>query len=158
MRKAEASDAPAIAAMLRDTHARSKYAGRAGISEQTLQHTVAAIIAGQGQIGPQGSCLFVIERDGKIVAFIAGILDRVYFFLNKLRASDLFLINQGGNAGDTIKLVDAYIAWAKAIRAVDEVTLSWSDAVPGGDRIAKLYLRKGFEQMGAVYELRGVTA
>lgn len=158
MRKATIQDASAIAEMLRASHARSKYLGRATISEPVMQQTIAALIAAQGQIGPQGSCLFVVERNGKIVAFIAGVLDRIYFFLSKLRATDIFLINQGGMASDTVRLVDAYTDWARSIRAVDEITLSWSDAIPGAARISKLYARKGFEQSGAIYELKGEMA
>lgn len=152
IRKATYQDAPAIMALIRANHLRSKYAAYR-IAEPALQHVVAAMIAQQGQMGPQGSCVFVAERDGEPVGFIAGILDRIYGIGSKMCAQDLFFINEGG-VGETLRLLDAYIAWARAIRAVLEIKVSWNDALPGADRVAKLYAHKGFAKCGEVFEIR----
>lgn len=154
MRPATLSDAPQLMALIRSAHSRSKYAdGRCNISDVWLQQVVCGMIASQGQKGPQATCVFVVEREGKIVAFMAGIVDRVYHFLTKLKAQDLFLINEGGKTGDTLKLVDAYIAWARAVPAVLEICLSWTDTMPGSDRLPALCKRKGFEKSGEIWEI-----
>lgn len=141
-------------ALIRAQHARSKYADRCRIAEPALQHLVTAMIAQQGQIGPQGSCVLVAEYGGEPVAFIAGILDRVYQIGSKLTAQDLFFINEKGGVGDTLRLLDGYIAWARAIRAVLEIVVSWSDTLPGAEAVAKLYARKGFTKSGEIFEIR----
>jgi hypothetical protein len=153
IRKATFHDAPAIMALIRQQHERSKYAGRCRIAEPHLQHLVTAMIAQQGQIGPQGSLVLVAETTGEPVAFIAGVLDRIYQIGAKLCAQDLFFVNEGGSVGDTLKLLDGYIAWARDIRAVLEIRLSWTDTLPGAEQVAKLYGRKGFAKCGEIYEM-----
>lgn len=154
IRPATFADAPALMALIRTQHERSKYAGRCRISEPALEHLVTAMIAQQNQIGPQGSCVFVAEQDGAVVAFIAGILDRIYQIGTKLAAQDLFFVNEGGSVGDTLKLLDCYVGWARSIRAVLEIVVSWSDTLPGAEQVAKLYERKGFAKCGEIYEMR----
>jgi hypothetical protein len=154
IRAATYQDAPAIMAMIRTQHSRSKYAGRCGISESALAHVVTQMIAQQNQYGPQGSLVLVAENSGEPVAFIAGILDRIYQIGDKLSAQDLFFVNERGSVSDTIKLLDGYIAWAKSIRACIEVTISWTDTLPGAERIAKLFGRKGFSKTGEMFEIR----
>lgn len=150
IRKATQQDAPAIERLLRSTHARSKYAGIVGLSDRALADLVMYMIAAQGQNGPQGSYVAVAEEKGKVVGFIAGVLDRIYHFLKQMRAADLFLINEG-SPRNLPALVDGYMAWAIANPKVHEITLSWTDTVPGGERIAKLFERKGMTKMGEIY-------
>lgn len=154
IRKATYQDAPAIMALIRAQHAKSKYATRCRIAEPALQHLVTSMIGQQGQIGPQGTLVLVAEHNGEPVAFIAGILDRVYQIGAKLTAQDLFFVNEGGSVGDTLKLLDGYIAWARSIRAVLEIVVSWSDTLPGAEQVAKLYARKGFSKTGELFEIR----
>lgn len=154
MRKATFQDAPAIMQLLRDQHTRSKYASRCRIAEPQLQHLVTSMIAQQGQIGPQGTCVFVCDNAaGEPVAFIAGILDRVYMIGAKLKAQDLFFCNEGGSVKDTLQLLDGYVNWARSIRAVLEINVSWNDTMPGADRVAQLYARKGFRKSGEIFEI-----
>lgn len=152
IRRATFDDAPALMQLLRVQHSRSKYAERCGISEPALEHLVTSMIAQQGQIGPQGSAVFVAIHDGKVAGFIAGILDRVYAVGKKLKAQDLFFINEG-SVGDALRLVDEYVAWARSIRAVLEIGLSWSDTMPGAEKVAQLYSRKGFQKIGEIFEI-----
>jgi GNAT superfamily N-acetyltransferase len=153
IRRATFDDAKALIQLIREQHAASKYAGRCPIAEPALANLVTNMIAQQGQIGPQGSAVFVAERDGKVVGFLAGVLDRVYQIGKKLAAQDLFFVNNG-TVGDTMALLDAYVAWAVSIRAVLEIVVSWSDTLPGAEKVAKLYERKGFSKCGELYEMR----
>jgi hypothetical protein len=150
MRRAVPSDAPAIIALIRADYARSAYAGRARIAEPHLESTVGAIIANQNQTGPHSTCVFVIERKGKVVAFMAGVVDRAFFFLAKMQAQDVFLI---GTPADKSRLVDAYVAWARSIPSVLEIAVAWTGALPGGDELAALCKRKGFTKTGEHWQL-----
>lgn len=147
-------DYRALDGLIRRQHAASKYAGRVQISDKALDGLLMSMVAQQGQHGPQGSHISVAVRDGKVVGFIAGVLDRVYHIGNKLTANDLFFVNEGGSVGDTFGLIDSYVAWAKANRKVLEIMLSWSDTLPGAERVAELYVRKGFVKVGEMFEMR----
>lgn len=156
MRDAKYSDIPALADMLRRGHERSKYANRATLHEKSMEHILMACVAGQRHRGPDGSFLSVVERDGKVVAFMAGSLGRVYNITDKLVASDIFLVSESDKPTDIIRLIDAYTAWAGSNPNVIEIGLSWSDAIDeeSGHTLAKLYKRKGFRLVGEQYELR----
>lgn len=154
IRPARFQDAPAIERLIRSQHERSKYAHRVEISDKALSTLVQGMIAQMGQHGPQGSHVSVAVRDGRIVGFIAGVLDRVYHIGKKLTANDLFFINENGTLGDTIKLLDSYVEWAKANPKVLEIVVSWSDTLTGAERVADLYRRKGFAKSGEMFEMR----
>ena len=155
MRNAKYADVPALAAMLGEVQAKSKYAFRAGIHTRSVEDLLISAVAGQNHRGPGGSFLQVVERDDKIVAFMVGSLGRVYNILDRLVASDIFLISESDKPVDIIRLIDAYVAWAASNPKVIEIGLSWSDAVADdGHVLAKLYKRKGFRLVGEQYELR----
>jgi hypothetical protein len=148
-------DQPAIEGLLRDAYARSKYAGRVGIHEKALSQLVLGSIAQMTQNGPQASHVAVAERGGEVVGVIIGALDRVYHIGDKLSANDIFfVVGDKGSFGDSIYLVDSYIRWAQANPKVLEIMLSWSDALPGAEKIASLAKRKGFVKTGEMFEMR----
>lgn len=154
IREATLRDGPAIERLLRETHDRSKYSTRAKMNDRALTMLVTAMIAGQHQNGPQATYVVVSEKCGKVVGFMMGVLNRVYNVLDRLVANDVFLINEGASVADTQRMIDGYIEWARSNPKVIEIGLSWSDAVKGGDVIAKIYQRKGFKLVGEQYELR----
>jgi len=154
IRAARFSDIPAMSKLLVSTHARSKYAGRTELCAKAVEETLMAMIAGQNQHGVGATHVSVCERDGEVVGFMAGMLGRVYNICEKLVASDVFLINEGNNSADTVRMIDAYIAWASANPKVIEIELSWSTAVRGGQRMASIYRRKGLRLSGEQWELR----
>lgn len=123
------------------------------VNTKALEQLLLGCVAGQNGKGLAATFLDVAERDGKIVAFLAGSCSRVYNIGEELVTSDLFLINEGGHAADTLALVDSYIAWAKSQPKVIEIGLSWSDAA-GGAGIAAVFKRKGFKKVGEQWELR----
>jgi hypothetical protein len=97
----------------------------------------------------------VAEEDGKVVGFMAGVLDRVYHVGSKLVANDAYLVvRPGAKAAHSLQLIDGYVAWAQGIRAVLEIKLSWTNTLPGAARAAKIYERKGFAAVGEIYEMR----
>lgn len=152
IRPGKFTDATAIKALIEGAHARSKYAGRGDVAPKALENTVMALLAGQNAKGLAATHVSVAVRDGKVVGFIAGSCARIYGVLDVMGTSDNFLINEGG-VGDTLGLVDAYMAWARSLPQVIEIGLSWSDAIPGAERLAALFGRKGMVKIGEQYAL-----
>lgn len=155
IRAARFEDVPALAAMLRDMHARSKYAGRVAISEKAMDAVLTGMVAQQAQTGPQGSCCAIAIEEGRPAGFVVGLLDRVYHVGNKLVANDVYLwLRPGASPVHTLQLVRHYLRWARRIRAVLEIRLSWTDALPGAERLGRLYGRLGAARVGEIYEIR----
>lgn len=154
IRAAKFADTPAIEAIIRRTHARSKYAHRSGVNDKALNAAVLGMIAGQAQSGPQATHVTVCEQKGQVVGFMASTLARIYSVGDKLCASDVFLINEGNSVGDTSKMIDRYIEWASANPKVIEIGLSWSDTIHGQSSVARHFVRKGFTVSGETYTLR----
>lgn len=155
IRNARHQDIPVLLAMLHEMHAASKYAGRVEISDKAAENLLESAIAMSGQRGPQGTHIVIAEQDGAPVGFMVGSLDRVYHIGSKLTANDVFLyVRPGSGVRPVLALIDSYIAWASAIRAVVEIVLSWSDTMTGAAAIAPLYERKGFVKNGESFEMR----
>lgn len=153
IRPARFMDAPAIERLIRSQHERSKYATRTSISDKALSATVMAMLGQQGQPGPHGTYVAVAVEEGKVVGFIAGVLGRIYGVGRHLVAVDEFIVNEG-RASHSLAMIDGFIEWAKANPKVIEISMSWSDALPGAERMAAVYQRKGFARTGEVFEMR----
>lgn len=152
IRPARFQDAAAIEALIRRQHERSHYAGRVGIADKALENLVMGLIAGMNQHGPHGTHVVVNEEDGKVVGFFAGVLQRIYNIGDRLGACDQYLVNEG-RVTASLQMVDSYVEWAKANPKVLEIGLTWTDAMPDGERAAKLYERKGFRRNGESFVL-----
>jgi hypothetical protein len=154
IRVAKFSDTPHIMRLLRNVHAKSKYAKITALNDKALEQTVMSMIAGQNQQGPQASHVTICEHDGQVVGFMASSLNRVYNICDKLVASDTFLVNESKRAVDTAQMIDAYIEWASSNPKVVEIALTWSDAVAGSHRLGALFRRRGYRRVGEQYEVR----
>lgn len=155
IRAAKFQDVPLLEEMLREMYRDGKYATRGELCDKALRELLMGMIAQQGQMGPQASFVRIAEEGGRPVGFFCGVLDRVYHIAKQLTANDLFLyVRPGAHVKHTLQLIDAYIAWAGSNRRVIEIVLSWSDTLPGAERIAPLYCRKGFHKSGEMYEMR----
>lgn len=155
IRDANFRDIPDVETMLREMLALSKYAGRMEYSDSEMRSTLESAVATQNQPGPGGTLFLIAEQDGKVCGFMVGMLSRVYHISNKLVAQDAWLYaRKGSRAAHTFQMIDKYIAWAQGNRRVIEINLSWQDALPGAARVAGLYRRKGFTQVGEIFEMR----
>jgi hypothetical protein len=152
IRAVKPTDIKAIEGLIRRQHATSKYAGRVRISDKALDQLMVHLFAGQAQPSVGATHISVAVRDGKVVGFIAGILQRVYLIGDKLEATDVFFVNEG-SAADTFALADAYLNWATGNRKVLEVRMSWTDSIPGASRVTALFQRKGLRKSGEVWSL-----
>lgn len=158
IRPARFQDLPALAAMLREMHAASKYAGRVAISEKRMESALLGMIAGQAQNGAGAAFCRIAEQDAAPCAFMAGLLDPVYHIGDRLTANDVYLYARPGSGSAATRLVRAYVEWAAANPRVVEIKLSWTDALPGAGRIGALYERLGFRRAGGIYERRNDEA
>lgn len=155
IRDARFQDIPDIKRMLHEMHRHGKYASRVEIDDKAADALLMGAVAGQGQRGPQSSLVKVSEHDGKLTGFMVGVLDRVYHIGKLLTANDVFLhCRKSAHPADAIRLIDAYIDWARSNPKVIEIMLSWADTLPGAERIARVYQRKGFVKIGEMFELR----
>lgn len=154
VRNAVFSDTPEIEKLIHNAHKRSKYSGRTGINAKALTQLVLGLVAGQNQNGPGATFAVVAEDGGKIVGFMGGMLNRIYNIGDKLGATDLFLLNEGGHLINTLSMVDEYIRWARANPKVIEIGLSWSDSITGAEGAKALYKRLGATKTGESYEIK----
>lgn len=150
IRAARFMDAPAIERLIRSQHERSKYATRTQISDKALSSLVMAMLGQQGQNGPHGTYVAVAVEDGKVVGFIAGVVHRVYGVGKHLVATDEFIVNEGRST-NSFALIDGFIEWAKANPKVIEIMVSWTNALPGAERVSSLFERKGFTKSGELF-------
>jgi hypothetical protein len=95
----------------------------------------------------------VAEKDGEIEGFFYGALDRVYHVGKRLMANDAFLyMTEKADPRDLLKLLHAYVDWAEHNPKVAMIKFSWTDALPGAERMAMVYERLGFERAGEIFE------
>lgn len=159
IRPALYADIPRLIELFKEGHQRSRFAAwpmDLPAAKQLLMNSIQC----REQKGPGGSCLFVAERNGVIVGFIMGLLERCYHVGVPLMANDVYLYASKGRGlmACAEGLVDAYTAWASANPRVIKINLCFSDFIPGAARVARIYERKGYRRCGAIFELERNTA
>ncbi len=144
-RPARSVDAFALVEILQERHPETRYADTVAIDEVVARKVFAHAAQRHGGQHEGATFLQVAESDERIEAFMLGELTRIYMVGDKLCATDLLLIGRKDcDPRALTPLVDAFLAWAEASPKVHEITLSWSDAVPGSEGVCALYERKGF--------------
>ena len=152
IRPGKSIDAFRLAELLADVHARSRFAHRMNVDAAYARRLMAQVAQRHGGTHDGGTSLFVWEQDGVIEAFIAGVLDRVYHIGDKLAANDMFLIaTEQASPKAASRLVAAFVDWAASIPLVIEINVSWSDALPSGQRMPTMFKRKGFRKCGEIF-------
>ena len=155
IRPGKAVDAPVLAQLLSETCDVSRYAGAVSVDISIARKLFAQAAMKHG-FSHEGGMLLMVNEDvnGEIDMFILGALSRIYVVCDMLAASDLFLIARPGskpNPRAMTALVDAYLEWADNNPKVYEVGLSWSDTLPGADRLVSLFARRGFQRCGETW-------
>lgn len=153
IRPARFADVPVLTAMLISQQSESIYAGKVEVDRDYTRKMLAGLVHKHGGTHDGGSCVFVAEDDaGHVQGFVVGVLARVYHIGVELMAQDAFLVvARKAPKSAAIHLIDAYIGWAETAPKVREIQLSHSAAIPGSERIAALYRRKGFVPFGQSY-------
>lgn len=153
MRPAIFGDVPRIVELLVELHPHTIYAGRCNVSEEVAHRTLRALVGRNGHTNDGGACVLVeVDDAGEVQGFIVGLLSRVYFIGNKFEANDVYLhLTDKAPTGALMRLISGYVGWADANPLVVDVKLSWSNALPSGERMASIYERLGFVRSGEVY-------
>lgn len=153
IRRARFGDIPGLYRLIGEGHANSRYAASEEIDEREAKALLMRCIQRHGSPNVGGSCVFVAEAGGRIDGFIVGLLDRVYHLGRRFSAEDLFFyVSPDSEPTMAGRLIDAYVAWAEANEKVIEIKLAATDIIDDWRRTAHLYERKGFHQIGAIYE------
>jgi len=154
IRAAKFGDIPALAALMCEMHARSCYAGRAELDLKATKGLFFNAIQRHGGSVAGSTLANVAERDGTVEGFLIGVLDNCYHVLVELMATDLFTyVSERGDPRDAIRLLEAFMKWAKANPRVIEVRLGATNAIGDFERTAVLYKRIGLEQCGGLYQM-----
>jgi hypothetical protein len=150
VRPARFVDVPALVEMLVEQQRTSIYAGKVKVDTDHTRKMLLAMVHKHGGIHDGGTCVYVVtDGTSEVCGFVVGVLARVYHIGVELMAQDAFLVvTKKAPRAAAVQLLDAYIAWAEASPKVREIQLSHSAAIPGSERIAALYRRKGFSAFG----------
>lgn len=147
------TDTIRLAELLEDQHPRSRYAGAVEVDVAHTRRMLAQAIQRNGHTHDGGALVMVIEDEaGVVVAFIVGVLSRVYHIGTMLCAQDMFLVAaESAPPLSAMRLLSAFIGWAERNPRVLEIQLSHTDVLPEGERMAPIYERMGFTRCGAIF-------
>lgn len=152
LRAARMVDIPALMPLLELHAERTRYAGTLKIDERAARQMLGQAIGRNGHTKLGGALVNVIEVDGEIKALMIGLLDRVYAIFDALVAQDLVLVAHDDAPPLAVRqLISAYLDWAQRNPLVFETNLSWTDVVPGAERLGPFYARIGFEKSGELF-------
>ncbi len=153
IRAARTVDVFRLVELLEETRVMSRFDGAVKIDPIVARKTLAQMIQRHGGFHEGATCVFVAEnREGVIVGFCVGMLDRVYHVGDKLVAQDVFLISTGKKEAPVARaLFRAYVGWAAKCPNLFEIIASWTDALPTGKRMEQIYIAHGFQKSGGIF-------
>lgn len=150
IRPAKFGDINALVELMKEGHARSKYAGRDEVDVKEAKALLMASIQRHGLKREGGTCVFVTDQ---VDGFMMGMVDRVYHVGTKLVAQDLFYYaREGVKPQDAVGLLGAYLDWAESIPNVIEIRNGVTDIIGDVERVEALYRRRGFTRCGVIME------
>jgi hypothetical protein len=156
IRPARSTDVFALTAILVAQHARSRYVGICEVDQGYTRQLLARSIQRHGGSYDGATLVNVVERDGCVVAFMMGALQRVYQIGDRLEAYDVFLArnpNADAHGLYASQLIREYVRWAKGCEKVVDINLSHTDVTPESEGIGSLYELLGFVRHGGLYRL-----
>jgi hypothetical protein len=155
IRAATLADLARLHELVREMHGRSIYA-HLPLAEATMRSILMDGVRRHGGQHAGSTLLNVVEFRGRVEGFMLGILQRLYLICEPLESQDFWLYCSPKAPGiGAARLIDEYVAWAAANPKVQEIKLSWTDALKvDAAKIGRLYTRKGFERVGEIYRRR----
>jgi hypothetical protein len=159
IRPARTTDVFAITEILVAQQARSRYAGIVAVDEPYTRKMLAQAIQRHGGTNDGATLVNVVEYQGEVVAFMMGVLQRVYNIGVMLEAYDVHLARHPNSKCpivSSIILLQQYVDWAQHNPKVVDINLTHSDVTPESRRMAEVYEGLGFVRHGGLYRL-GVT-
>jgi glutathione synthase/RimK-type ligase-like ATP-grasp enzyme len=152
IRKATFSDIPALARLMREAHARSRYQDVASFSEQRAKALLMNAIQRDGGQS-EGSTFVAVSDAHGIDAFVIGMLQSVYMLSDDLEATDLFWYAKEGAAATSAKRVlRAMHRWAASCPKVVMIRQANTDAIVSPELSGRLLTGQGMRLTGNIYE------
>lgn len=155
IRRAKFADITAIAALMRELYARSKYADLT-LDIRLFKDTCIAA----NRIHGKTACLFVADGENGIEGFILGGTGPVYGFGKELFATDqIFYVTPGANIRSAVGLFRAFIEWFEnSPPRVVTLQVAATDAVQDYRGVEALFKRHGLTHEGVLYSKRKLVA
>jgi hypothetical protein len=154
VRAAKYADISGLCALMRDGHARSKYADVGGIDTAEARQIFMGAIQRMASTGPGACCVFVAEGEEGINGVFIGVLERVYHVGDKLSATDLFFYTApGANPWAASTMLEGFEKWASANPRVIEIRLGVTDVIDANpETLAGIYEKRGYKRVGVILE------
>lgn len=99
------------------------------------------------------NCLYVAEKNGEVVGFIAGAIDEFWWSTIKY-ASDVAFFVAPEHKGAGLPLVKAFMRWVDKFPRVRYVSMGISSGLDSMDRTGLMYERLGFAKAGGIYTMK----
>lgn len=149
IREAKFVDIPGICTLMLEGHAVSKYKEYPINVDRKLKPLIMESIRSGNH------CVFVSTIDERITGFLIGMVDDLYHILNVKYATDLFFYVADVDRKGGVGLLNEFIQWARQVPNVVRIRLGVTNVAEGVDydRVAKLYVQKGFIQEGLLFEM-----
>lgn len=159
IRPASTADLATLFNMVGQMHGESEFMARGiQLSPALVRSFLATGVQRHGGQHAGATLLNVVERGGEIEGFMLGLLQPIYSVCIPLEAVDfwLYCTKKAPKIAPGL-LIDRYIAWAESSPKVKDILLSWTNVVGvDGEKIGRLYRRKGFVKRGEMF-VRGVA-
>ncbi|WP_370153712.1 N-acetyltransferase family protein [Ferrovibrio sp.] len=147
VRLARAEDIPALLSLGRLAHCETHY-HFVPFDEAKVMTTVARFLT-----NTERHCVFIAEWEGRLVGFLAGLVED-YFFSSACYARDIIFYIDASSRGTALarQLVSAFTIWARRHGALEvQVGVSSGRKV---DRAGQFLQRCGFTAVGGLYKRR----
>lgn len=148
--------------LMEEAFSRSKWALTPGAAVDRIEARRRLTNANQrmGKMSEGGTFFEIAENRGHLTGFMVGQIDRVYGVGNLLQASDIYLYSQGAESGadpmDWMRMVKAYIDWAKSVKGIAQIVLQQYEFIAGEpiEHIRRYYGHLDFKEVGSIHEWR----
>lgn len=155
IRTARFGDIPAMMSIMRDAHARSRYAHlemnevlAKSMLMSAIQRHSADIRSGNKLAGSH--FVAVADNDGIVDGFILACLQPIYLVGKDLEATDLFFIcSERAHGEAAARLLKAMHKWVPEGCIIRQGV---TDLVTGAERAGRLLERAGMRMVGTIYE------
>lgn len=146
IRKATATDASAILALVKEAHSLAYY-GSIPLSMEKVKHVIALAI-----LSPEWFCMVSEkEKNGKkvVCGVLAGTVDEISWSIHREAHDVIFYVNDLGR-GSGLHLVKEFMKWAES-KHVSLIGMSVSLGGGGIERVGELYTKLGMRYCGGTY-------
>jgi hypothetical protein len=149
IRRAKATDIPAMVGVIREGANRSIEANRLTFDETAVKQLLMAMVNQSAR-----NWVAVSDNDGVIEGLLAGTTMPVYHVAEELEATDVFWIaTEACPVRDRILLMTGFIDWAKAHKRIVRIQCGVTNIIQGSERAGKILERSGFDSFGHLYRM-----